>query len=254
MQQILFEKVYEIRSYDTNCNGKLSLNSLFSYLQDIAGLHATILHFGKDDLDKDNNFWALSRIICKMKKVPEWNEKILIKTWPKGVSGIFAIRNFQICREDGQLIGEASSSWIVVDAETRKPVRPGELLSGYDKESPVKKFDCPQAGKLPVQTDTAYKSKSEKVQYSDLDINMHVNNANYLKWVVNSYPLDFVLTHYPVEVEINYLSEVIPGDEYIVSAEEISNSFYHSIVKENGKKVACRVRIDWQSCDDTKLY
>ena len=40
MQTVVFEKEYEVRSYDTDPETRLSTGTLFSYLQDIAGLHA----------------------------------------------------------------------------------------------------------------------------------------------------------------------------------------------------------------------
>ena len=253
MKDVVFRKEYEVKSYDTNTSGNLSLKSLFSYLQDIAGAHASVLHFGRDDLLKEKRFWVLSRIICRIEKIPLWNDIITIETWPKGIEGVFAIRKFRILNSDGDAIGEASSSWIILDSGSRRPVRPGENLAQYSTNSPAEGFSCPTAGKVNTTTQDAYRSPLRKVRYSDLDINMHVNNANYISWVLDSYPLDFLQDNIPVEVEVNYLSEATAGDEYIVTAEQLDESFNHSVIKENGQKEACRVRIKWKPCDENKV-
>jgi hypothetical protein len=50
MELLQFEKEYKIHVYDTGPDGKLSLVTLFNYMQDIASEHAIKLNFGRDDL------------------------------------------------------------------------------------------------------------------------------------------------------------------------------------------------------------
>ncbi len=247
MDSMVFEKRYEVHSYDTGTNGKLRPDALLSYLQDIAGHHATILNVGRDELLEKKRFWALIRIVCKLVHTPEWNDKVIIKTWPRGIEKIMAIRNFVICLPDGRVIGEASSSWVVVDRESRRPVRPDANLAELGTKDPFIDFSCPNAARLPGSGDNAYKSDPRVVKYSDLDVNMHVNNARYMTWILDSYPLDFVQDNEVSEIEANYNSETMAGQEYIVSAEERDDSFYHSVIKKDSGVEACIFRIKWKS-------
>ena len=57
-----------------------------------------------------------------MDEYPEWKDNIEIKTWPKGVDGLFAIRDFQIFR-NGEIIGRATSYWLILDADSKRPKR-----------------------------------------------------------------------------------------------------------------------------------
>lgn len=247
MEGIIFKKSYEVHSYDTEPNGKLRPDALLSYLQDIAGYHASKLSFGRDDLLQQNKFWALARIIFKLRSTPSWNDTIIIKTWPKGLDKIFAIRNFQICNNEGDVLGEASSSWVILDVDSRRPVRPGLNLAEYGQNNPIKGFSCLPAEKLQEVSNNAYTSPVNKVRLTDLDVNMHVNNAKYLQWVLDTYPLDYILTKQAMVIEANYLSETLPGEDYTVSAEEKEDSFLHSVVKEGSGTEACRFRIEWQT-------
>jgi hypothetical protein len=45
-----FEKEFIVHVYETGPDGRLSLASLFNYMQDIASDHAEKLGFGRDDL------------------------------------------------------------------------------------------------------------------------------------------------------------------------------------------------------------
>ena len=253
MDSIVFEKNYEIRSYDTGIDGKLRPDALLGYLQDIAGFHASILGVGRDELLEKNRFWALVRIICIMKETPGWNEILKIKTWPRSIERILAIRNFLICNEKGVALGEASSSWVIVDAASRRPLKPEAFLAELGKEDPYKDFSCPLAAKLPPAGAKVYNSPVKSVRYSDLDVNMHVNNAKYLQWVIDSYPLDFLRKHEARVIEANYNSESTAGEDYIVSSEEKGSSFFHSILKTNDSKESCRFRIEWRSGVNRKV-
>jgi medium-chain acyl-[acyl-carrier-protein] hydrolase len=88
------------------------------------------------------------------------------------------------------------------------------------------------------------------VRISDLDINLHTNNVRYLKWVIDSYDLDFILNNIPLSAEINYLAESHFNDTISVMISEDKNSgntFNHSIVRVSDSTELCRVRINWKS-------
>ncbi len=60
MELRILEKDYKIHVYETGPDGKLSLHSLFDFLQDIASDHAVKLGYGRDDLMKQNHFWVFN--------------------------------------------------------------------------------------------------------------------------------------------------------------------------------------------------
>ena len=71
----------------------------------------------------------------------------------------------------------------------------------------------------------------------------------YLKWVCDSYDLDFVMKNVPQSAEINYLAESLYDEEIIIrtSVEKENGSFYnHSIFRTNDNKELCRIRIEWK--------
>ena len=57
-----FSKSHIVNSYEIDSNRKLRLDNLFMLMQDVATTAANILNVGKDDLDKFDIAWVLSRI------------------------------------------------------------------------------------------------------------------------------------------------------------------------------------------------
>jgi medium-chain acyl-[acyl-carrier-protein] hydrolase len=244
-----FEKEYTVHVYETNPDGRVSLFSLFNYMQDIASEHAVILGFGRDDLMKNNQFWVLSRMYAVISDWPSWEDRIIVKTWPCGTDKLFAMRSYEVRFPDGRIIASGASSWLVIDRTTKKIQRPGEQLTQYNSETNPARLPVRSAVKLADLPDKGEISKAFRVKISDLDVNLHTNNVNYLKWVCDTYDINFIMQHLPCSAEINYLAESMFNDEIIVktSCEGGNECFFnHSVIRTEDNRELCRIRLEWK--------
>lgn len=249
------ERRYRLHTYETDTHGNMSIPALFNYLQDIASAHAAALHFGKDDLERNNRFWVLSRIFAEMDFMPGWDSEVIITTWPRGIEGIFALRDFEVSDISGKRIGGATSAWLMVDLTNRRPQRPGELLATLGVELPSKQSVGRNPEKIPPVETAGYSSLPFSVKYSDLDINLHVNNVRYIQWALDAYPLEFRMKNEMESVEVNYISESLPGDEVVIDICEQENDYFiHSARRQNDNRELCRVRVKWRSTKHNKVY
>jgi acyl-ACP thioesterase len=240
------QKEYKIHVYETGPDSKLNLVSLFNYLQDIASDHAVILGFGRDDLMKYNNFWALSRMYAEINLWPEWGDSIIVTTYPNGTDKLFALRNYEISYPDGKHIAFATSSWLILDYSTRRIQRPEAALSHFNRHAEMGESPLRYASKLEFAEGEAKNSDPFKVKISDLDINLHTNNVKYLHWINDLYSLDFIKQNSIHSTEINYLSESFYNDEVFVQTRTDNNRLYdHSVMRTDGKEL-CRVRLEWK--------
>ena len=242
------EKEYRIHVYETGPDERVNLCSLFDYMQDIAAEHAIKLGYSRDDLLKKNQFWVLSRMYAVISDRPFRGDTVIVKTWPAGKESIFALRYYEIRFPDGRIIATASSSWLIIDRATKKIHRPDEILTRYNSGNLRSDATVRTAVKLAETYENGRQSAPFRVKISDLDVNLHTNNVNYLKWVNDSYDLDFVMNHVPSSAEINYLAESKFGEEIMIrtSKEEGSNiSFRHSVIRKDDNRELCRIRLEW---------
>ena len=72
-----FSKSHIVNSYEIDSNRKLRLDNLFMLMQDVATTAANILNVGKDDLDKFDIAWVLSRIHIEIDKSIYENDKLV---------------------------------------------------------------------------------------------------------------------------------------------------------------------------------
>jgi acyl-ACP thioesterase len=249
-----FEKEYKIHVYETGPDGKLKLHSLFDFLQDMASEHAVRLGFGRDDLMKDNHIWVLSRIYAEIADWPKWEDTIVIKTWHKGTDKLFGMRDFLVYYPDKRPIASAVSSWLIIDRVTKKIQRPDNILLNSTRTSVLDALPR-SASRLEPAGEGEFFSPF-RVKVSDLDVNLHTNNARYLNWATDTYSLGFLMKNEPYSAEINYLAESVYDDEIAIqkSVWNNNNSIYdHSIFNKRDNRELCRIRLTWKEIKNPKV-
>ena len=250
VELLQYEKEYRVHVYETGPDGKLNLYSLFNYFQDIASDHAIKLGFGRDDLIRDNRFWVLSRMYSEISEMPLWEDTIIVKTWPNGTDKLFALRNYEVHYPNGKLVATGTSSWLMLDLTTKKVQRPDSILTHYNPNLRSEKSPLRYASKIEAAAEDGKTSSRFRVKVSDLDVNLHTNNVRYLKWVCDTYNLDFMMKNVPQSTEINYLAESRYDEEImIISSQDKENGNHniHSIYRTEDFKELCRIRIEWRN-------
>jgi acyl-ACP thioesterase len=253
MELMQFEKEYNVHVYETGPDGKLSLCSLFNYLQDIASDHAIKLGFGRDDLMRENRFWVLSRMYAETEALPEWGDRVSVTTWPNGTDKLFALRNFEVRSSDGRHIASASSSWLILDRTTRKVQRPDAILSRFYSDLVPNHTPLRYASRLDYEDDAGESKQDYRIKISDLDVNLHTNNVRYLTWANDCYSLEFMMKNVPMSVEINYLAESQFDEDIVIRTSSGRNgrsAYQHSIVRTSDSKELCRIEIKWKDVDN----
>ena len=249
--KLQYTKEYSVHVYETGPEGKLNLHSLCNFLQDIASDHAVILGFGKEDLEKENRFWVLSRLSISINDLPVWGEKIMVRTWTRGTDKLFALRDFELTNQEGKVTASASSSWLMLDLDTKRVQRPDFLVTRFSQGSNFESALGRNAVKIDPLSAEGKINDNSRVVLSELDVNLHVNNVMYIKWATDVYDLDFRLSHNPVSAEINYLAESRLGDSVFVKTltdNSHNKMFRHSIYRSNDNTELCRIMIGWKNC------
>jgi len=246
MEPLKFKKNYYVHVYEMGPDGRLTIYSLFNYMQDIASDHAERLGFGRHDLMRDNRFWVLSRMYAEIKELPLWEDTIIIETWPNGTDKLFALRNYEIKTSEGKHIASASSSWLILDRDTRKIQRPDSILMHYNPYLHTGDLPVRTATKIDFPDEQGNMSRCFSIKPSDLDVNLHTNNTGYLKWAIDTYDLGFLMKNVPQSAEINYLAESKHGEEISIrTSSENHNLYNHSVIRVDDEKELCRIRLGW---------
>jgi medium-chain acyl-[acyl-carrier-protein] hydrolase len=213
-----FQKSFEVLSFQIDPLGKLRLSALGDLMQEVAWKHADSRDFGKTLFDR-GYMWVLSRMHIKINQMPSWGDHIVVKTAGRGINKIFALREFLVEDDKGNVIAESMSAWLLLDVQSKRPQRPNHVLPPELFSENAGQDLLPEKIEMPQDLEL---SSELTVMPFDLDMNNHVNNVSYIRWVE-----DFCITKgiSVSEMLINYLSEAKLNDLIILSSAKQNQEF-----------------------------
>ncbi|MCL6260825.1 thioesterase [Aquiflexum sp. TKW24L] len=213
-----FQKSFEVLSFQIDPFGKLRLSALGDLMQEVAWKHADSRDFGKTLFDR-GYMWVLSRMQIKIYKMPSWGDQIVVKTAGRGINKIFALREFLVEDSKGDVIAESMSAWLLLDVHSKRPQRPNHVLPSELFSENAGQDLLPE--KIEMPPDLELRAQLTVMPF-DLDMNNHVNNVSYIRWVE-----DFCISKGIAisELLINYLSEAKLHDLINLSSAKQNQEF-----------------------------
>lgn len=241
---IKYTQEITIPCYDADASWRLKPASFMNYAQEAAGNHAVYLGFGYDDLIATNTAWILSRVHVVFTDTPKWRDRITLTTWHKGPERLFFLRDFILTDGQGREKVKATTSWLVLNLETRRLVRDPKLM----EEGTVCRENAIEvpADKvvMPKDVETVH-VMDHTVAYSDVDMNAHANNAMYMQWAMDAVDYDIASTRPVKEFTINFNHETKPGDKVEI---------YKARIEEgDGRRVFVEGKVDGQSAFSVEI-
>lgn len=236
----IWQARYTIDSGVIDLQGRLRMPHLCNYLQVAASAHAEYHQLGFHEMQAMGKYWVLNRLHVEMKDWPRWGDTIEVRTWVHKMKGPFSYRNFSIYDAQGTLMGAATTLWVAVDAAR------GRLARISPKGLPILNTVLPLCPD-PIKLDAIPLSAvpyTYRVAYSDLDLLRHVNNAKYIEWLFNSYPLAQHASA-PQCLMANYLQETHHDDEVQIHTDaSTAPTMAHEVTRTDGTPLL-RARIMW---------
>lgn len=239
-----YSKTFKVQFSETDFTLKLKLYALVNKMQETSSLHAEELGMGYEELKKHKLGWIIPKYRIQMDTYPKWEDTLTIETWPSAKDKLFAMRSFRIYNQDQKQIGSIYSAYVVVDTETGRPQRtnalPIELPVIIDEDTQeLLRFTIP---KDPIST------CKRTVYYTDLDLNMHMNNACYIQWIEDCFTLEQHKNMRIKDIQVNFISAATIGEEVEVSVykDEASVDTYYvqGNEKAEGREIF-KARVEW---------
>ncbi len=237
----LFTK-FKITSADTDMFARVRLGGLVNFLIQSAVQSADSLGFGYNGMREHKLFWVLSRMSVQIYKPMKWYEEIVIETWPKDIDRLLYLRDF-IVRDEGQnIVARATSGWLALDFESKRPKivedLNGKILTQLKNKKAINKL--PE--KLDPISGESYNVLS--ANYFDIDLNKHVTATRYIDWMMDTFPVDFHEKNYPKEFSINYLKETVPGENINLKKNHLpDNQFLFEGINQTNNSATFRGKI-----------
>lgn len=252
-----------------------------SLAQELAALHYSSAGLSIPHLQQMNLTWVISKQHFEIYEYPLWLDELILKTWAQQPKGLMCLRNFEYtyakggkktsidaaCAEKKQdsqspapprLESEnglkpcmrATSCWLILNSTTGRPVKPDEKTMGslaFNNEA--------MADDALIKIELC-ESRDIEEHFSptllDIDLNSHVNNLNYVRWILSFMSASFCRGKLLRTLDTNFMSSAVYGEKLICRCKQIDETTcIHSIVREADESDVFRARTEW--ADETLL-
>lgn len=237
-----YSEFFTVRYTDVNRLNHLTLKSLVTYFQEVAGRHSQLAGYSVNDIPNTHVTWLLINWKVKMFSHPHVNESLKVSTWARDFEKCYSYRDFEVFDTNGKLIAIASSKWVLVNTNTKKlsNITP-EIISAYGLLN-KNVFDANFTFLSKLVIENSVLAFSYNIQRRDIDTNGHVNNLHYIDYAFEALPEEVYNNHEFNNIEILYKKEIkYPNKincyyyelngEHIILIKSSDGLTLHSIVK-----------------------
>lgn len=202
-----------VEPFHCDFSHRLFLGHLGNHLLNAADFHSNDRGYGMNYLNPIHRTWVLSRLVIEMQQMPRAYDSIDVDTWVEGVMRYFTSRNFAVRTADGTLCGYGRSIWAMIDTDSRQPVdilsvHDGLITEYVDTDTPCPIAPFSRARVKPTEQPV----RTIETQYSDIDVNGHVNSVKYIDHILDLWPVEWYRSHRLERLEIAYMAESHQGD------------------------------------------
>lgn len=178
---MVFEKDFYVGYSDVDEHYELTNKSILRFLQDAACVQSVRIG---DSQNTRSMMWFILSYRVDVKKRPIYDDTIRIRTWARAFRGPFAVREFEIVDEAGNVVATAVSNWGRISGETLKLLDLADDIvrkyeaeperTNYEGDGWLKKLPAPEESDFvrPIYIDRNF-----------IDANHHMNNIFYMDMV-----------------------------------------------------------------------
>lgn len=239
---LIYSARYKVNAHDCNEEKFLTIPALLRSMQECSLQHARNLKTSVWDMEEESISWVLIRKQLKIIEPLQLDDTYSVITYPSGFEKFFAYRDFLIFNKEKKLVAGASSTWTLIDTNTRKLSKiPENILEiGVPKKL---KFLAQADKKLGVFSN-AESIDSRKVRAYDLDWNNHVSNIVLSRFLLEPIKERGLSDHKMKKILFHFKNEVNLGEELDVLFLKEDDQHKVQLVKKGEDLVAAIVRIE----------
>ena len=237
---------------DVDLVRRQKLSSMFMMFQDIAALHAANLGAAVDWLHEEMNVaWILMRVRVEIDHYPMLAQDVLVETWPQDPRPLYE-RDYVIRDTEGNILVRAASTWVIVDLGTRD-IKRDKFLDYFGLEMNKDRALGKSLGRI-KSVEKADHIYAKEVKFSDVDYNIHVNNAKYVDFIMDCFSFEEHRTRDINAIEVNYINEIGPGETFILRRKEIREGVeYIDGIRKSDRAYVFNALVEWGEKGDLQV-
>lgn len=236
---------HTIHPYECDWKGDVTLTNILGMMMLASQKQERQLENPTSIYDKGLT-WIVIQHELTVTRFPKVEEEVVIETEAISYNKFFTYRAYRFRDKEGNLLLDCLTTFAMFDLTERKLVSIDEsivlaypLAIGKEmrRNTRLPKYDFSQT------SITEY-----GVRVSDIDFNLHVNNAKYFEWIQDSLSMEFLENYTLKKVLVKYEKEILP--ETVVQCqtaieEQETHVATHHVLQNNGEAHA-HLYLEWE--------
>jgi medium-chain acyl-[acyl-carrier-protein] hydrolase len=237
----IWTEIHRIEANMVDMEREATWTTIANFCQNAAGNHANFRQLGFYDMQKIGMVWVLNRLKINALRLPKWLDIVRIETWVSAMQP-FSHRHYALFdNTTNEPLLYGYSLWIPIDTTSHRPRR--IPTSDFDN---LLEIDREKGCELPEKlknTEGGIWTTQRQVQFTDLDLAGHMNNAKYIDWL-----FDDLFSKGKLEgcksLTVNYLGETFLGDTIDIFAKKTDTQADYILKKQGSETEILRAKIE----------
>ncbi len=221
---------------------KLSVISAFETVEDcITELLGSMHIDGVTAMREYNAMWVFSKNNFRIFRRPDWLEEFQVRCFISKHSALRIFVDTEALDKNGKPLFSSRVEICALDLDTGKPRRPETLGFNPEMENPkpLDNMDFIRFSKEPAE-----KIESVTVRTMNLDYCSHTNNVEYVRFILNTYPLSAFKERALTHIEVHYNSQSFEGETLDIEKLTAGGQEQFFITRSGKSIVSCS--LGWQ--------
>ena len=206
-----YRRTLRLKAEHVDCFRRLRLSVLMRLFQECCIAHTEELGMGREKTLDRGFLWVINSETIEISRLPEYDEEITLLCRPGQTLHFFFPRQMTILDSEGEPIIRIGAIWSLIDEKTRQLIDPGEegiTISGENRPDDVRASVSLRDADLPWTTE------KKAASYSQIDINGHMNNTNYLDMALDLIGYEKLRDMRFTAIRCLFRKEILPGTEF----------------------------------------
>ena len=231
--QKYYQQVYKVLSPDSTMDRLIKPSAVMKYFQEMSDCHCTLVGNDYQSLrDRDMAFISVKTSLT-FHNTPKWGDMVTCKTWHREMKGVNWVRDCVMMNENGDVLVESTTNWILMTLSDRKVCRPNKVPGLNIVTAPEWALENDRLGRMKLPEEMPVVAV-RTVEYTDIDYFGHLNNCVYADIICNAMPGKMDGRELK-KLDIAFSMEAVEGDVLEIHAMETDGLCYFTGYHSRGK-------------------
>ncbi|MBK9055455.1 MAG: thioesterase family protein [Chloroflexi bacterium] len=262
---LIHEQTFPVRYDDCDPYGHVNHVAYLRLMQEVAFAASAAAGYDFARYQQSGRTWLIRETDIEYLQPLHYGDSVTIKTWVVDFRRVRSRRAYEFYRAGTtDCVARASTEWVFLDAQTLRPatIPPEMMLAFFPEGAPEPATRRPRMAELPPPPPHVF-VQVRRVEWRDLDMVGHVNNANYMAYLEDcaiqvaaacGWPLSrmsekgfaIIARRYQIEYHQSaYLGDDLAVSTWFASHRPASASRYYTITRPADGALIVRAQARW---------